>query len=158
MYKQRKHRLSAALWTICVTGLTAWLFFDFARVSVLLIGYIPISLYLQAKEEKRRQKWELNLAFKDALVCLENNLAVGYSPENSVREVVKSLEHLYGREHTICREFWRMIKQMDLGSSMEEVFLEFGRRTDVGDIKQLAEIFAIVKLRIVYLFYYTPQI
>jgi len=100
---------------------------------------------LQGKAEKRRQSWELNLAFKDALVCLENNLAVGYSPEGSVRESVKNLEELYGREHEICLAFRRMIKQMELGSSMEEAFLEFGKRSNVADIKQFAEIFSIVK-------------
>lgn len=125
--------------------LTAWLFFDFAAVSLLLLVYVPVALYRKKKEEKRQRKWELNLAFKDALVCLENNLAVGYSPESSVRESVKHLEQLYGREHVICREFRRMAKQMDLGNSMEEVFFEFGRRSDVADIKQMADVFAIVK-------------
>ena len=70
---------------------------------------------------------------------------MGYSPESSVRESVKHLEQLYGRGHGICLEFRRMAKQMDLGSNMEEVFLEFGKRTDVADIKQLAEVFSIVK-------------
>jgi len=130
---------------ILLVTLTAWLFFDFAKVSVLLLVYVPVSLYLQKREEKRKQKWELNLAFKDALVCLENNLAVGYSPESSVREALKNLEQLYGREHAICREFGRMVKQMELGNSMENVFFEFGRRSDVADIKQLAEVFSIVK-------------
>lgn len=110
-----------------------------------MILYVPVALYFRRKEEKRKQKWELNLAFKDALVCLENSLAVGYSPESSVRESVKHLEQLYGKQHAICLEFRRMAKQMDLGSSMEEVFLEFGKRTGVADIKQLAEVFSIVK-------------
>jgi len=125
--------------------LTAWLFFDFALVSVLLLAYVPVALILWKKEERRKKRWELNLAFKDALVCLENSLAVGYSPESSVRESVKSLEQLYGREHSICHGFRNMVKQMDLGCSMEEVFLEFGTRSEVADIKQLADIFAIVK-------------
>lgn len=125
--------------------LTSWLFFDFALVSILLLLYVPVSLRRQKKEACRKKKWELNLAFKDALVCLENNLAVGYSPESSVREAAKNLEQLYSREHAICREFRRMAKQMDLGVNVEEVFLEFGRRSDVADVKQLADIFAIVK-------------
>ena len=125
--------------------LTAWLFFDFAVVSLLLLLYVPVALWQQKEEWKRKKKWELNLAFKDALVCLENSLAVGYSPESSVREAVKNLEQLYDREHAICREFRRMVKQMELGTGVEDVFYEFGRRSDVGDIKQLAEIFAVVK-------------
>lgn len=125
--------------------LTAWLFFDFSLVSLLLLLYVPVALWQRRKESLRQKKWELNLAFKDALVCLENSLAVGYSPESSVRESVKNLEQLHGREHEICREFRVMVKQMDLGTGMEEVFLDFGRRTDLADIKQLADIFAVVK-------------
>ena len=125
--------------------LTAWLFFDFALISVLLLVYVPIALWQKRKERIRQKKWELNLAFKDALVCLENSLAVGYSPESSVREAIKNLEQLYGKDHDICREFRIMVKQMDLGTGMEEVFLDFGKRSDVSDIKQLADIFAVVK-------------
>lgn len=125
--------------------LTAWLFFDFSFVSVLLVLYIPAAWRRQKKDLVRRKKWELNLAFKDALVCLENSLAVGYSPESSLRESLKNLEQLYDKEHAICREFRRMLQQLELGSSIEEVFFEFGRRSDVGDIKQLADIFATVK-------------
>ena len=131
-----------------VTGkllLTAWLFFDFAFVSVLLLLYVPVALLQKKKERIRQKKWELNLAFKDALVCMENSLAVGYSPESSVRESLKNLEQLHGRDHDICREFRVMVKQMDLGTGMEEVFQDFGKRSDVSDIKQLAEIFAVVK-------------
>lgn len=145
MEKMIKHVLLSLLLAVGSAVLTAWLFFDFEPVSLLLSAYIPLAMFLRWKEYRRQRKWELNLAFKDALVCLENSLAVGYSPESSVQESVKNLEQLYGREHEICREFRRMVKQMELGNSMEEVFLEFGRRSDVEDIKQLADIFSIVK-------------
>ena len=102
--------------------LTAWLFFDFALISLLLLFYVPIELWQGRKERFRQKKWELNLAFKDALVYLENSLAVGYSPESSVREAVKNLEQLHGEDHEICREVRIMIKQMDLGTVMDEVF------------------------------------
>lgn len=145
MEKLMKQKVLPIALVLSIVVLTAWLFFDFAAVSLVLLAYVPVALLRQKKEQLRKRKWELNLAFKDALVCLENSLAVGYSPESSVRETVKNLEQLYGREHQICREFRRMAKQLDLGTSMEEVFFEFGRRSDVEDVKQLADIFAIVK-------------
>jgi len=137
--------LVPTLVSLGVTGLTAWLFFDFHEVSLLLLLYMPVALYRKSREILRQKKWELNLAFKDALICLENSLAVGYSPESSVSESVKNLIQLYGREHEICQEFLRMVKQMELGTSMEDAFFEFGRRSDVEDIKQLADIFSVVK-------------
>lgn len=140
-----KQKIKWGVLTLSFVAITAWLFFDFAKASLLLLLYVPISLHRRKKEWKRQQKWELNLAFKDALVCLENSLAVGYSPESSVREALKNLEQMHGREHDICRSFRRMVKQMELGASMEEVFLEFGQRSEVEDIRQLADIFSVVK-------------
>lgn len=145
MEKRIKQMVLPGLLTVGSVLLTAWLFFDFAHISWLLLLYVPVALLEQKKEQKRKRKWELNLAFKDALVCLENSLAVGYSPESSIRESLKNLEQLYGRDHDICREFRRVAKQMDLGTSMETAFLEFGRRSGVEDIRQLADIFAVVK-------------
>ncbi len=145
MEKLMKQNVVPMVLALSFVVLTAWLFFDFAPISFLLFLYLPVALLQSRKKRQRQKKWELNLAFKDALVCLENSLAVGYSPESSVRESLKSLEQLYGKEHSICREFKRMIKQMDLGASMEEVFLAFGKRSDVEDIKQLADVFAVVK-------------
>lgn len=145
MKRRIRHILVSLLSAVGTVILTAWLFFDLEPVSWFLMWYIPVAMLLRWKEYGRQSKWELNLAFKDALVCMENSLAVGYSPESSVRETVKNLEQLHGREHEICREFRRMVKQMELGTCMEEVFLEFGRRSGVEDIKQLADIFSIVK-------------
>lgn len=124
---------------------TAWLFFDFSITAWGLILYVPIGLRLAWKEEQRRVKWELNLAFKDALTCLESSLCVGYSPENSLKETVKGLEQLYEKEHPICRYFVKMEKQVALGYSMETAFLEFGKESGIEDIRQLAEVFSIVK-------------
>ena len=145
MKKQISYGLVSLLLSVGVTVVTAWLFFDFATASLWLVLYIPVAMFFRWKAYKRQMKWELNLAFKDALVCLENNMAVGYSPESSVKESVKNLEQLHGREHQICLEFRRMIKQMELGTSMEEVFLQFGNRSGVEDIKQLADVFSLVK-------------
>lgn len=145
MKKNRKRRTADVLWTFCTLVLTAWLFFDFSRISVLLVFYLPAALYQKEKESQRKKKWEMNLAFKDALVCMENSLAIGYSPESSIREAGKNLEQLHGWEHEICREFGRMVKQMELGNSVEEVFSEFGDRSGIEDIHQLADIFSVVK-------------
>lgn len=145
MKMRMKKNLFLLLRVFSPLALTAWLFFDFSLVSLLLLLYVPVALTQRNKEEKRQRKWTLNLAFKDALICMENSLAVGYSAENSVREAVKNLEQLYGKEHDICQEFRRMAKQMEMGTGMEEVFQEFGNRSDVADIKQLADIFSVVK-------------
>ena len=145
MERQSKERAVSIVTVFASILLTAWLFFDFSPVSLGLLGMLPLTLRRKRQEAVRRQKWELNLAFKDALICLENGLAVGYSPESSVQEAVKNLEQLFGAEHEITKEFQRMTKQLQLGMSMEKVFSEFGERSGIEDIRQLADIFSVVK-------------
>lgn len=145
MEERKKQIVLSVLVNAGSVVLTAWLFFDFHRASLPLWLYVPVAVRCGQKEWKRQKKWELNLAFKDALICLENSLAVGYSPESSVFEAAKGLQQLYGEEHEICREFRRMYQQTELGMSVEDAFSEFGRRSDVADIRQLAEIFTVVK-------------
>lgn len=145
MWNIPKQLLLTFLLEIVFSVITAWLFFDFSIFSLGLLFFLPIALHKRYKESIRQKKWELNLAFKDAITCFSNHLAVGYSPESSLKGVVKELEQLYGKEAEICFEFRQMIKQIELGSNIEQVFLEFGRRSEVEDIQQLAEIFSIVK-------------
>ena len=145
MWKINKQLLFSFLLEIFFIVTTAWLFFDFSVISILLFFYLPFALKKRWQENNRQKKWELNLAFKDAIICLENSLAVGYSPESSLKETAKELEQLYGKEAELCLEFRQMIKQIDLGNTMEKVFLDFGRRSNIEDIRQLAEIFSVVK-------------
>ncbi len=128
-----------------VTLLTAWLFFDFSPAAIGLLGYLPFAVREAWKEQKQKEKWEINLAFKDALICLENSLLIGYSPENSLRETVKELKRLYDDSHPICLAFRKMVKQVELGLSMEQAFLEYGTESGIADIRQLAEVFSVVK-------------
>lgn len=145
MWNVMKQMISSFFLEVCFIMITAWLFFDCSFLSLGLLVYLPFALKKRWKERKQQKKWELNLAFKDAVICLSNSLAVGYSPESSLKEVVKELEQLYGKDAEICLEFRQMVKQIELGNNIEQVFLEFGKRSEVEDIKQLAEIFSIVK-------------
>ena len=144
-WKEWKKKLRLVLPSVGTVLLTAWLFFDYSVACLGVFLYLPVGVWLAWKEEGRKEKWKLNLAFKDALTCLENSLAVGYSPENCLRETVKDLEQLYDKEDTICCWFRRMLKQVEMGQSMEQAFLEFGTESGVEDIRQLAEVFSIVK-------------
>ena len=111
MWKTIKQMIMPFVLELCSIIITVWLFFDFSFISFGLFLYLPFALKKRWQERKQQKKWELNLEFKDAIVCLSNSLAVGYSPENSLKEVVKELEQLYGVEAEICLEFRKMIKQ-----------------------------------------------
>lgn len=125
--------------------LTAWCFFDFALVSLMLILFFVFSLIRGIREKKREKIWLLNLAFKEGILYIRNGLAAGYSPEKSMQEALGGLEKLYLPQHPICREFRYMLSQMEMGISMEQAWLAFGERSGADDIRQFADVFSVVK-------------
>lgn len=125
--------------------LTMWSFFAFSVYSAGVLLLVPVEFVREHKRKKKERIWRLNLSFQDAMLYLRNALTAGYSPEGGMKEALKGLEQLYSAEHPICREFKRMISQMELGCSMEEVWLSFGERSGSEDIRQFAEIFSVVK-------------
>lgn len=124
---------------------TAWLFFDFAPIALLLFAYIPYETFGRLQGQKEKERWQLALAFRDMLLYLQNGLAAGRSPESSMEETVSGLEHLYGRQSAIVLECRMMLSQMANGYSMERALEEFGERSKVEEIRQFAEVFLVAK-------------
>lgn len=125
--------------------LAMWCFFDFSVWSFGVVLMIPFTVRKGYRKMRQEQKEKLNLAFKDALLYLKNAMNAGYAPEGSMRETLQGLEQLYQPEHRICHEFRKMLAQMDMGQSLEEVWLKFGERSNSEDIRQFAEILSVVK-------------
>lgn len=131
--------------TFGISILTMWAFFDFSVVSFGVLLAAPLDILRERKRLEKESRWNLTLAFKDSLLYFRNALTAGYSPENGMRETLKGLEQMYHRGHDICKEYRRMITGMELGSSMEKVWLAFGERSASEDIRQFAEILSVVK-------------
>lgn len=145
MKPERKKLFFSLLWELLFLVFTAWTFFDFSLLSAGLVLYVPFSVKKCIRKWKEQMKYELNLAFKDALISMENCMAVGYSSESALKEAEKDLIQLYGEEHRLCTEFGRMSKQLELGRSIEEAFREFAERSAVEDIRLLAELLSVTK-------------
>lgn len=128
-----------------ISILTMWIFFDFSVVSLGVLLLVPFDILRAQKALQKEKMWQLTLAFKDAVLYFRNALTAGYSPENGMREALKGLEQMYHREHKICKEFRRMITGMELGNSIEKVWLSFGESSASEDVRQFAEILSVVK-------------
>lgn len=72
-------------------------------------------------------------------------LAAGYSPENALEEAVKELYRVYDPDTVIIREFKLIEGQVHMNQNMEELLLDFGRRSAVEDIRSFAEVFMTAK-------------
>ncbi len=124
---------------------TGWLFFDFAPIALLFLPYVPYDIFRRLRRQREAERWQLALAFRDMLLYLQNGLAAGRSPEGSMEETAKGLEHLYGAKSNIVSECRLMLSQMSNGYSMEKAFEEFGERSKVNEIRQFAEVFLVAK-------------
>lgn len=128
-----------------ISVLAMWGFFDFSVASFGVLFLVPFDILRAKKAMERKRVWQLTLAFKDAVLYFRNALIAGYSPENGMREALKGLEQMYHAEHRICTEFRRMISGMELGNSIEKVWLAFGESCAIEDVRQFAEILSVVK-------------
>ncbi len=93
---------------------------------------------------KLRRK-ELNYQFKDALDSLSVALQAGYSVENAVSSCIKDLEKLYKKKDDILVEFTYIEAQLQVNVPIEELFTDFGNRSDIEDISNFASVFSTAK-------------
>ena len=108
----------------------------------------PICIGLMKTFKKKRiqdRKWELQSQFKDGIQSISNALNTGYSIENSFGEAIKDLNLLYEKDALIIKEFRFIQRQITMNKNVEELILEFGRRSGVDDILSFAEIISTAK-------------
>lgn len=98
---------------------------------------------IRQKAEKRRQK--LYFQFQDMLHGLQTAIRAGYSMEQAVTECRKELELIYGKKEDLIRELLYMEQQMKVGVPLERLFLDFGKRSGVEDIRCFGEILQIAR-------------
>ena len=108
----------------------------------------PICILLMKTFKKKRiesRKWELQSQFKDGIQSISNALNTGYSIENSFGEAIKDLSLLYEKDALIIKEFRYIQRQISMNKNVEELILEFGRRSGIDDILSFAEIIRTAK-------------
>lgn len=95
----------------------------------------------QQKTENRKRL--LYYHFQDVLHGLLTAVRAGYSMEKAVCECRKELEQIYGTDEDLVKELIYMERQMKVGVSLEQLFLDLGQRSGVEDIRNFGEIFLI---------------
>lgn len=142
--KKRNELLKTAAVSLAVM----FIIYLFYRSAFVLLALPPVVWIIHRELRKDRMiknKNMLTVQFKDMLVSLTAALRAGYSVENGLRETLREMRITHGEGSEICRELLLMLNQLNVGLSAEEVFREFGERSDIEDIKTFAEIFSAAK-------------
>lgn len=130
---------------IGISGVVAYFFYrSWIVFGIVLLGF-PLFLKWQRKSATRKRKWELTLAFREAVVIVAGNLQAGNSIENAFRRAYSDLKSLYGEEADITKEFLIIGRGLENNLVLEKMLLDFGTRSGVEDIKDFADIFAVAK-------------
>lgn len=115
-------------------------------IAVLLV--IPaFCYYMRTWQETRcREKEdEFRGQFKESIQALASALNVGYSVENAVRETAKDIKHLFRKDTRIRREFAKMIRQLEMNQTVEQVMIEFADRVGQEDVRNFVTVFVAAK-------------
>ena len=132
------------MWTV-TSGVIAYFFYRAWIVMFIVLLCFPLFLKWQRKSAVRKRKWELTLAFREAVVIVAGNLQAGNSVENAFRRAYSDLKSLYGEEADITKEFLVIGRGLENNLILEKMLLNFGNRSGVEDIKDFADIFAVAK-------------
>ena len=120
----------------------SYLFFESALVFVLLLPGSVWFIRECSKMLQKRRAEQIKKQFMDGIQMMAASLQAGYSAENALRESIKELVKVYA---IIIREFRLISAQLSMSRSLEELFLDFGRRSAVDDIRSFAEVLLTAK-------------
>lgn len=130
---------------ILLAGAVAYLFYNSAVVIPFLVPLILLYLYYWNRERLKLKQEEFLLEFKESMLTLNSALSVGYSVENALREVVKDLSLLYGRESRIMQEYIYIVHELDINVAVEVCLEAFAERVDAEDVKNFVTVFITAK-------------
>lgn len=141
----RREKLSLCIQWLIISGIIGYFFYKSWIAFGLLSLLMPVFMKWREKEYIKRRKWELTLAFREAVGMVSGNLQAGNSVENAFRRTYGDLAQLYGKEADISLELLAIGRGLDRNMLLENLLMDFGNRSGVEDIKEFADIFAVAK-------------
>lgn len=130
---------------LLLIGLIDYLCYRSWWAFIVLLPGIFFYEKMVKKQKAERRKVRLYHHFREVLQGLQTAVRAGYSMEFAVRECRKELEEIYGREEDLVQELLYMEQQMQVGVTVERLFLDLGKRSGVEDIQNFAEVLLVVR-------------
>lgn len=128
-----------------VFGIIGYAFYDCWYLAILeSTAWIPQKHMAERWLCKKRQQLIAG-QFREALISIQASIIAGYSIENSIREALREMESLYGREAWIVIEFRYIVYRLQMGQTVGAMIAEFASRTGVEEILQFSQIFETAK-------------
>lgn len=146
IYHYNKNELSALIIQgifLCI--LLGYLFYNNILGVLVLLPFTFLNVKNKKTDYVLNRKWQLTKEFKDGLSSLIAALNAGYSVENAISQAANDLKQMHEKESLIITEFDTIVSKLQMNQNTEEVFHDFGERSDVEDIKNFADVFKTAK-------------
>lgn len=121
------------------------LFYQSLLSVILLSPIFPFYWKRMMKKRIERQKWRLNLEFKEGISALSAALEAGYSAEHAFEEACRDLERTSQDNTLILKEFRYIVNQLRMNIPVERALCDFSDRTGIEDIISFSEVFSTAK-------------
>jgi len=102
-----------------------------------VLGYVTPAVFVKVHQNRRRAKFIAQLA--DALMLLTNSLRSGYGFLKGLELIAKEMSD------PISKELNRMLREVNLGSTVEQALLNLGKRIDSQDLDIVISAYLIQK-------------
>ena len=128
-----------------VAGFLAGFFYRsvFAFIPMLLPAMLFV--WMDRKKEARGRNKRLRQQFGECILSVGGAVKAGYAAENAFVESIRDMEMMYGANAEIVEELVLVKGGLNNHLTLERLLQEMGQRTDLRDIQEFAEIFAITK-------------
>lgn len=144
---KESEKIGAILISIALTILLAWFFYRQVLAAVVLspIGYF-IFRYLRNQRIKRNY-YMLEEQFKECILSVATSLKAGYAIENAFVESMEDIVSLYGENSFMLGELKTIKRGLSMNKSIEELLLDFAKRSGSDNIIQFSQVLSIAKHR-----------
>ena len=111
----------------------------------MIVGLLAGKLFvpLRIKSIIAKKKGELNHQFRDMLDALTTSLGAGKNVNDSFFAVYEDLKMQYDDDAYILHELEIIISGIHNNIAIEEIIADFGKRSDIDDIKSFGNVFKI---------------
>ena len=140
-----KEKLVLGLKGMLQIMVVAYLFYSSFWAVAILSPYLIVYFKKEKKKAIEKQKWELNLQFKDAIVSLSGALSAGYAIENAFTQALLDLKCMYSEDSNIVKEFQSIVHKLETNQTVEAILLDFAHRSNMEDINNFARVFVTAK-------------
>lgn len=96
---------------------------------------------MRTKQIIKTRKVMLNSQFKDLLYSLSSSMVAGRSLASAFSDAARDLQVLYPDPETpIMQETWYIVRQLEMGETVEDAIEQFAERAHLDDIKNFSDV------------------